>query len=141
MISTLRRVSRTILRGQSAEGLLLIAVSLGSVLLFTSGVQPGDRATFGLNLGISQAVSLPDLVLPVRLTIYLIGLIIAFLGGREIARGLRQPQAPRRTRQWLGLAILLLRQVSRGVINHSNGIRMATGPDPRGSRDPRPAPR
>ena len=108
MISTLRRVSRTILRGQSAQGLLLIAVSLGSVLLFTSGVQPGDRATFGLNLGISQAVSLPDLVLPVRLTIYLIGLIIAFLGGREIARGLRQPQAPRRTRQWLGLAILLL---------------------------------
>ena len=76
-------------------------MGLAMVTLFTSGVEPGQWATFGLNLGTSQAIPLPDLVLPVRPTIYIFSLITAFLGGWQIARGFK------RTNQWLGVVILL----------------------------------
>jgi len=69
--------------------------------LFTFGVEPGQRATFGLNLGTSQAVPLPALVPPVRPTIYVFSLIVAFVGVWQIARGFEYPKGHRRAKQWL----------------------------------------
>jgi len=82
-------------------GLLFVLLGLAMAGLLTPGVESGQRATFGLNLGIGQAIPLPDLVLPVRPAIYFLALLTAFLGGWQIARGLR------RTSQWLGVVILL----------------------------------
>jgi ABC-type uncharacterized transport system permease subunit len=98
---TLGRLWRRAFHPQRVRGFLFILVGLAMAGLFTRGVEPGQRATFGLNLGVGEAIPLPDLVLPVRPTIYLFGLLVAFLGGWQIARGLR------RTSQWLGVVILL----------------------------------
>jgi ABC-type uncharacterized transport system permease subunit len=99
--SSLGHLWRRARQPQGARGALFILLGLAMALLFTPGVEPGQQATFGLNLGVGQALPLPDLVLPVRLTIVAFALLAAFLGGWQIARGLR------RTSRWLGLVILL----------------------------------
>lgn len=61
-------------------------------------------ARFGLNLsagGEITQIQLPDLVLPARLTITLLALLAAFLGGWQLARGFRQASLA------LGVVILL----------------------------------
>jgi len=87
---------------EKVKGGIFVLLGLVMVGLLTSGVEPGQRATFGLTLGTGQAIPLPDLVLPVRPTITLVGLVVAFLGGWQIARGFR------RANQWLGAVILLV---------------------------------
>jgi simple sugar transport system permease protein len=71
-------------------GPLLLATGLMMFLLFGMGLQPGVQAKLGLNPGFaSQAIRIPDLVLPVQGAIYALTLIVLFLGGWQIARGFR----------------------------------------------------
>ena len=70
-----------------ATGLFFLAVALAIALLFGAGSGPGD-ARFGLNLGGRETfVALPDLVVPVRATAYLLAAVCAFLGGIQLTRG------------------------------------------------------
>ena len=59
-------------------------------VLFVLGTQPGQEATFKLNLsGTSQAITIPDLTLPVQPTLYTLIAVIVFLGAWQLARGTR----------------------------------------------------
>ncbi len=76
-----------------AMGMVFLALSAAIYLLFALDTDPQLLARFGLNLtagGASAAIQLPDLVLPGRLTITLLALMAAFLGGWQLARGFRQ---------------------------------------------------
>ncbi len=71
-------------------GLLFALLGLIIILLFGPSAEPGQKATFALKFGqAAQALPLPDLVLPVRLTVYLLGGLSAFLGGCQLLRGFK----------------------------------------------------
>jgi simple sugar transport system permease protein len=73
-----------------ALGISLIVAGLAMFLLFARGAEPGTTATFGMNLSSSsQAFTIPDLVLPVDLTLYVLILVTVFMGALELARGVR----------------------------------------------------
>lgn len=75
-------------RARLTSGLLLFAAGLLILFLFGLTSPVGESATFGLNLG-SQAVKIPDMILPVRTTIYVLTLVLFFLGGWQLAKGTR----------------------------------------------------
>jgi simple sugar transport system permease protein len=54
--------------------------------LFVGGTQPGQTATFGMNLG-KTAFQIPDLVVPVQPALYTLIMIAVFLGAWQLARG------------------------------------------------------
>ena len=70
-------------------GVTLLVIGLLMFLLFALGAQPGEKATFGMNVGRNAAFILPDLVLPVQTSLYILILITVFLGAWELARGVR----------------------------------------------------
>jgi len=75
-------------------GILFLAIGLAIFLLFGRALEPGLQAKFGLNPGyVSQAIHIPDLVLTVQPTIYVLALLILFLGGWQLARGFRSSDA------------------------------------------------
>jgi ABC-type uncharacterized transport system permease subunit len=105
--SASRRPWRRALDSERLKGGIFILLGLAMIGFFTSAVEPGQRATFGLSLGADQAIRVPDLVLPVGPTIYLLGLAVAFLGGWQIARSLGGARRRVRGSQWWGVAIVL----------------------------------
>ena len=70
-------------------GVTLLVIGLLMFLFFALGAQPGEKATFGMNVGRNAAFILPDLVLPVQTSLYILILITVFLGAWELARGVR----------------------------------------------------
>ncbi len=77
-------------RRRMAIGLSLLVIGLLIFLLFVLGTQPGQQATFKLNLtGTSNAIPIPDLTLPVQPSLYFLIAVIVFLGGWQFARGTR----------------------------------------------------
>jgi len=82
--------SKTSNRNRIAIGVSLLVVGLLMYGVFGIGAQPGQTATFGMNLvSSSQAFTIPDLVLPVQLSLNLLVLVTIFLGAWELARGIR----------------------------------------------------
>jgi ABC-type uncharacterized transport system permease subunit len=73
-------------RQRIGTGIALILFGLLMFLLFVTGTQPGQTATFGMNLG-ETAVNIPDLKVPVQPALYLLVLISVFLGTWQLARG------------------------------------------------------
>ena len=73
-------------RRRIAVGLSLLVIGLLMFLLFVRGTQPGQIATFGINVG-STALIIPDLVLPVQPALYTLIVITVFLGAWQLARG------------------------------------------------------
>ncbi len=62
--------------------------------LFFPNIEPGASAKFGLNIVTAvKPPPLPDLVVPARPAVLFLGFIAAFLGGWQLARGFREPQA------------------------------------------------
>jgi simple sugar transport system permease protein len=76
-------------RTQIIYGIVLIAVGLFIYLIFGLNTQSGVQTTFGTNLAGSQAVSIPDIVVPAQLTVMLMAGIAAFFGAFQLARGVR----------------------------------------------------
>jgi ABC-type uncharacterized transport system permease subunit len=71
-------------------GIALLVIGLLMFALFARGVQPGQTATFGMNLTrTAQAIKIPDLVLPAQASLYTLIVITVFLGAWELARGVR----------------------------------------------------
>jgi simple sugar transport system permease protein len=67
-------------------GLSLVLAGLLMFALFVTGTQPGQKATFGMNLG-DTALQIPDLVVPVQPALYTLILVTIFLGAWQLARG------------------------------------------------------
>lgn len=86
---TLELATETSKRQRITSGIVLFVVGLLMFLLFTRGTTPGQKATFGMNLGSSQAIAIPDIVLPVQPALYILIGIIVFLGGWQFARGIK----------------------------------------------------
>ncbi len=84
----------THLRRERVLGVVYLLIGLLIWFLFFPGVEPGAQAKFGLNLVTAvKPPPLPDLVVPAREAILIIGLIASFIGGYQLARGFRDPQA------------------------------------------------
>ncbi|MGI8775001.1 MAG: ABC transporter permease [Actinomycetota bacterium] len=67
-------------------GILYLVLAVGIMWWFGLGADPGTDASFGLNSR-DAAFELPPLVVPARGTAFLLGVIAAFLGGVQLARG------------------------------------------------------
>jgi simple sugar transport system permease protein len=91
MTTTAVQIARPVAAGRSRiTGLLLLMAGLVMFWLFGMNLEPGLLAKFGLNPGYaSQAIRIPDLILPVQATIYVLILIVMFLGGWLLAQGVR----------------------------------------------------
>jgi len=77
------------IRTRILPGLILIAIGLLILLLFGMDTQPGQQATFGMNVMRSQAIQIPDLTLPVQPAIYGLIVVTVFMGAWQVARGVR----------------------------------------------------
>jgi simple sugar transport system permease protein len=73
-------------RKRIATGVVLLVMGLLMFGLFVTDTQPGQVATFGMNLG-DTAVEIPDLVVPVQPTLYALILVTVFFGAWQLARG------------------------------------------------------
>lgn len=74
-------------------GVVLIAVGLLIYLTFGLNTQAGLQTTFGINLAGSQAIPVPDLVVPAQMTVLLMAGIAAFFGAFHLARGVKSTGA------------------------------------------------
>ena len=76
-------------RRRLTGGIVLLLTGLLMYVLFAMGLEANQQSTLGLNALRSQALPVPDLVLPVRTTIYALILTVVFLGGWQLARGVQ----------------------------------------------------
>jgi ABC-type uncharacterized transport system permease subunit len=76
-------------RTRTAYGITLLAFGLLIFLAFGLNTQAGVQTIFGMNLAGSQAIPIPDLVVPSQAVVYGCALILAFLGAFQLARGIR----------------------------------------------------
>jgi general nucleoside transport system permease protein len=76
-------------RKQAAYGITLILAGLLIYLLFGLNTQAGVVTTFGLNLASSEAIKIPDLIVPAQATIYMMVALAVFVGAFQLARGIR----------------------------------------------------
>ena len=82
---TIQPLAPSLNRQRVGTGIALIVTGLLMFVLFVIGTQPGQKATFGMNLG-SDAIQIPDLVLPVQPALYTLILVTVFLFGCELCR-------------------------------------------------------
>lgn len=80
-------------RTRITYGIVLLGVGLFIYLIFGLNTQAGLDTTFGLNLAGSQALPVPDLVVPAQLTVMLMAGICAFFGAFQLARGVKSTGA------------------------------------------------
>jgi ABC-type uncharacterized transport system permease subunit len=76
-------------RSQITYGIVLIVVGLFIYLIFGLNTQAGLQTTFGTNLAGSQALPIPDIVVPAQMTVMLMAGIAVFFGAFHLARGVR----------------------------------------------------
>ncbi|MCB0118366.1 MAG: ABC transporter permease [Anaerolineales bacterium] len=76
-------------RKRISYGIALLLVGFVIYLLFGLNTQAGSLTTFGLNLTSSQAIKVPDLIVPALPAIYMMAAISVFAGAYQLARGVR----------------------------------------------------
>lgn len=81
--------SATERRKRASYGIALLVVGLFIYLVFALNTQAGSLTSFGLNLPGTQAVSIPDLVVPALPIVYVMSAIAVFTGAFQLARGVR----------------------------------------------------
>ena len=84
--TTFQPAALTVDRQRVGTGIALLITGLLMFVLFTIGTQPGLTAQFGMNLG-DTAIQIPNLVLPVLPSLYVLILVCVFLGAWQLARG------------------------------------------------------
>ncbi|MGA7911892.1 MAG: ABC transporter permease [Candidatus Dormiibacterota bacterium] len=80
-------VTRAVVVRRRTLGVFFLLVAAAIALLFGFDVPGATKADFVLNLASAQAISVPDLVVPVRATAFLLAAVSAFLGAVQVARG------------------------------------------------------
>jgi len=74
---------------QIAVGAVLLVLGFLMFILFVRDTQPGQQATFGMNTDNDiGTLVIPDLVLPVQPALYILIVIVVFLAGWQISRGI-----------------------------------------------------
>ncbi|MGZ9166432.1 MAG: ABC transporter permease subunit, partial [Anaerolineales bacterium] len=76
-------------KSQILYGSVLIGVGLLIFLLFGLNTEAGVTTTFGTNLVGSEAIKIPDLVVPSLTTVNLMAMVAVFVGTFHLARGIR----------------------------------------------------
>lgn len=76
-------------RKQVAYGIALVLAGLLIYLLFAINTEAGVTTTFGLNVAGSEAIKIPDLIVPAQTTIYMMVVLAVFVGAFQLARGIR----------------------------------------------------
>lgn len=76
-------------RQRISFGVTLLVVGLLIYLIFGLNTQADALATFGLNLSGSQALKVPDLVVPSLAGVYAMAILAVFAGAYQLARGVR----------------------------------------------------
>jgi simple sugar transport system permease protein len=76
-------------KSQTLYGSFLLIVGFVIYLLFGLNTEPGVTTTFGMNLVGSEAVTIPDIVVPSRITVTLMAIVAVFVGAYHMARGIR----------------------------------------------------
>src|SRR5258708_19724744 len=83
------------MRQRITVGASLLVAGILMFLLFTRDTQPGQQATFGMNLtDASQTIQIPNIVLPVQPTLYVLIAVTVFLGAWQLARAIPSPASP-----------------------------------------------
>lgn len=70
-------------------GIVLIAVATFMILVFGGPDQKGLITTFNMNLAHSQAIEIPNIVLPTQLSVYVLAITLFFFGGYQLAKGIK----------------------------------------------------
>ena len=76
-------------KSQILYGSVLIGIGLLIFLLFGLNTEAGVTTTFGLNLAGSEAIKIPDLIVPSLATVNLMAMVAVFFGAFHLARGIR----------------------------------------------------
>lgn len=79
--------ARAAARRQRGLGAFYLLVAVAIATLFGYNVSGDPKADFVLNLASSHAITVPDLIVPVRATALILATVSAFLGAVQIARG------------------------------------------------------
>ncbi len=86
---TLPQTSPAFNQQRIIPGIVLLVIALLMFLFFVRDTQPGQIATFGMNMEDTGTIPIPDLVLPVQPALYTLIIITVFLAFWQIARGIR----------------------------------------------------
>jgi len=70
-------------------GVLLVLVGIFIALVFGLNVQPGQVSTFVMNLTSSKAIPIPDIIVPSRLSIFILAFITFGMGVWQLAKGFK----------------------------------------------------
>jgi simple sugar transport system permease protein len=76
-------------KSQVLYGSVLIGVGLLIFLLFGLNTEAGVVTTFGMNLAGSEAVKIPDLIVPSQITVMMMAAAAVFVGAFHLSRGIR----------------------------------------------------
>jgi ABC-type uncharacterized transport system permease subunit len=76
-------------KSQVLYGSFLLILGLTIYLLFGLNTEPGVTTTFGMNLAGSEAIKIPDIVVPSQATVFFMALVAVFVGAYHMARGIR----------------------------------------------------
>jgi ABC-type uncharacterized transport system permease subunit len=76
-------------RKRVSYGMTLLVIGVLMYIFLGLNTQPGVQTTFGLNVAGTQAIVIPDLIVPAQITIYLMVAIIVFAGAYQLARGVK----------------------------------------------------
>jgi len=82
----LTRSEQKVRTRQRVLGILYLLLATAMVLAFGMSVEPGDTSTFTLTPA-NARVTLPNLVLPSAMTIYLLAAVVAFAAAVQLTRG------------------------------------------------------
>lgn len=98
-------------------GIVFLAMSLAIFWWFALGSESGLESSFGLNSG-DEFFELPQMILPSRNSAFLLGVVAAFLGGIQIARGFGK-------RTYIALAVVVVCFVMAFLIWAARGESMS----------------
>ena len=87
---TLQQNKKASSQRQITTSAVLLVMALLMFVLFARNTQPGQQATFGMNMNDNAGtIVIPDLTLPVQPSLYALIAITVFLAGWQLARGIR----------------------------------------------------
>lgn len=79
----------TFKRSRITYGIALLVFGLLIFLAFGLNTGASAQTRFGMNLAGSRAISVPDLTVPSQAVVYACAFVLIFLGGVQLARGIR----------------------------------------------------
>jgi general nucleoside transport system permease protein len=90
MSSSEPRSARKGIRGRIALGVFCLLVAGLIAIVLAGGATPDQVTKLGLNPGAeSQAIHVPDVVVPTRVSLWVLAALSAFVGGWQLARGFK----------------------------------------------------